>query len=748
VTVPTLTFNGRLPGVDCQPALPAAPPLISLDVAGFVGFAERGPLHLPVAVEDPNQYLAVFGGDVVLATDGGIPVYANLPGAVQAFFDNGGRRCYVVRVAGADARAARWPVPGMRLWQPDGTVGAVFVQAAWPGSWSVGYGVGTQLLSEPLAVTAPYTRADGRQPGALPLSPSSLLPLQRGDLLRLDLGPARPALYVTVGQVDRAHSVVQTGAEIAFGPQPASPPAPGGQLLLGPGAVTALPATVPVQGAWRLQLDLIIREVTAGAAQVAERWTSLGFSPAAAPSWLDVIQAAGDSPPDQTRSMLLRADPATMAAASTGLFLPVGMDELGTAAEFTDQDSGPSGEPGGVAGCDGLSSYQPASMFLDPQLRQETVYSLLSDADQLTVLAAQPRQLRGIHALIGVDEVALISVPDAVQRGWSPGARPPAAKPAPAAPPPPPDWSRFRCCPAPVTGAPGPAPATSAPAAADPPVPSYPVLDDPAGYDPAGLLEVQTAVIELCAARSDMLAVLSVPRHYDTAAVLAWLQQLSASAQPSQAGRIVLSPLSFAGFWHPWVSVVEPATPALAPLRDQPADGAVCGMIAARELARGAWVAPANVPLRGPVALTPSWPAPDTVRLFNAHANLLQAQPGTISALSAHTLATEPELLQVSVRRLIILLRKIALQVGSRYVFDTNTDRFRQLVRRRFERILAALTSLGALAAFQVGTDDSGATADSGELIVILQVAPTSPVEFITVSLVRAGDGLLDVVVR
>jgi uncharacterized protein len=747
VTVPTLTFNGRLPGVDCQPALPAGPQLITLDVAGFVGFAERGPLDLPVAVEDPNQYSAVFGGDVVLATDGGIPVYANLPGAVQAFFDNGGRRCYVVRVAGPDAQPARWPVPGMRLWQPDGVVEDVFLQAAWPGSWSAGYGVGSQLLTEPLAVTAPYLRAHGQDPGVLQLSAGSLLPLQRGDLLRLDLGPLLPGLYVTAGQTDLVHSTVQTGAEIAFRTDPGSPPQPDEQILLGPAAVAALPAILPVQGAWRLQLDLITRQVTAGAAQVVERWTSLGFNPGAAQSWLDVVQPAVDSTPDQTRSMLLRADAGTVAGASTGLFVPAGMDELGSPAEFTDPGAGPSGELAAQAGCDGLSSYAPADLFLDPQLRQETVYSLLTDADQLTVLAAQPRPLHGIHALTSVDEVALISMPDAVHLGWSPGAPPPAASPVHPAQPPPPDWSRFRDCAVPATQMP---PAPAAPAAG-PAAPPYPALNDPAGYDPAGMLAVQTAAVQLCAARSDMLAVLSVPRHYDTAAVLGWLQQLSANAQPSLAGRIVLSPLSFASFWHPWVSVVEPATPTLAPLRDQPADGAVCGMIAARELARGAWVAPANVPLRGPVALAPALSAADTVRLFNAHANLLRAQPGTISALSAHTLATEPGLLQVSVRRLIILLRKLALQQGSRYVFDTNTDRFRQLVRRRFERILAALTSYGALAAYQVVTDggtSTAANAADGQLIVTLQVAPTSPIEFITVSLVRAGDGLLDVVVR
>jgi phage tail sheath protein FI len=105
---------------------------------------------------------------------------------------------------------------------------------------------------------------------------------------------------------------------------------------------------------------------------------------------------------------------------------------------------------------------------------------------------------------------------------------------------------------------------------------------------------------------------------------------------------------------------------------------------------------------------------------------------------------------QVSVRRLIILLSKIALKEGSRYVFEPNTDRFRQLVLLRFQRLLAGLTRLGALAAFQVPTDGGTNTTDdvdNGPLIVTLRIAPTSPIEFITVTLIRAGDGLLDVVV-
>src|SRR5262245_51501339 len=69
---------------------------VRTDVAGFVGIAERGPLDTPVPVESWRQFQAHFGG----MTGRGYLAYA-----VRAFFENGGRRCWVVRVAARDPRA-------------------------------------------------------------------------------------------------------------------------------------------------------------------------------------------------------------------------------------------------------------------------------------------------------------------------------------------------------------------------------------------------------------------------------------------------------------------------------------------------------------------------------------------------------------------------------------------------------------------------------------------------------------------
>ena len=68
------------------------------DVAGFVGIAERGPLHTPVKIESSRQFTDRPSAD--RCRDG------YLAYAVAGFFENGGRTCWVVRVADPARRAA------------------------------------------------------------------------------------------------------------------------------------------------------------------------------------------------------------------------------------------------------------------------------------------------------------------------------------------------------------------------------------------------------------------------------------------------------------------------------------------------------------------------------------------------------------------------------------------------------------------------------------------------------------------
>ncbi len=85
-----------------------------MDIAGFVGFAARGPLHVPVPIEDAARFADVFGPplELVRDPDTGLMITSHLAAAVTAFFRMGGRRCWVVRVA--EAPAQRWfVVPGV-----------------------------------------------------------------------------------------------------------------------------------------------------------------------------------------------------------------------------------------------------------------------------------------------------------------------------------------------------------------------------------------------------------------------------------------------------------------------------------------------------------------------------------------------------------------------------------------------------------------------------------------------------------
>jgi uncharacterized protein len=89
----------QTPGVYYERLDAAAPgiQIIRTDIAGFVGIAQRGPLHRPVPIESWRQFQSCFGEVVGV----GYLAYT-----VRAFFENGGRRCWVVRVASEAAAAA------------------------------------------------------------------------------------------------------------------------------------------------------------------------------------------------------------------------------------------------------------------------------------------------------------------------------------------------------------------------------------------------------------------------------------------------------------------------------------------------------------------------------------------------------------------------------------------------------------------------------------------------------------------
>jgi phage tail sheath protein FI len=97
---------------------------VDTSTAGFLGIAERGPA-LPTLLTSFREYREIFGNYVREGMNDRYLAYA-----VEGFFQNGGRRCYVQRVIGTHATAAGT------------TIAAAFtISALSPGLWGNGIAI-------------------------------------------------------------------------------------------------------------------------------------------------------------------------------------------------------------------------------------------------------------------------------------------------------------------------------------------------------------------------------------------------------------------------------------------------------------------------------------------------------------------------------------------------------------------------------------------------------------------------------
>ena len=211
--------------------------------------------------------------------------------------------------------------------------------------------------------------------------------------------------------------------------------------------------------------------------------------------------------------------------------------------------------------------------------------------------------------------------------------------------------------------------------------------------------------------------------------------------------------LSYGALFHPWLQTAAGTaqTSATARVRAVPPDGAALGAMAQRAALRGAWVAPANQVLRDVLGTALQPDAAEWRALQDAQINLLRADPRGLMAMSADTLALETELRPINVRRLLTLLRRLALRRGTAYVFEPLGPVLRRAVQRSFSELLTDLFRRGAFAgatpeqAFQVRTNGgvgNAADEEAGRFIVELRVAPSLPLRFIGVQLAQSGERL------
>ena len=265
---------------------------------------------------------------------------------------------------------------------------------------------------------------------------------------------------------------------------------------------------------------------------------------------------------------------------------------------------------------------------------------------------------------------------------------------------------------------------------------------------PAVLMAVHMALLVMAAARGDLVAILSLPYPFRVEDAVNYVSLLTENAKEDSER----TP-SYGALYHPWIVTPDTTNSPPQSLRTLVPDGAVCGVIAATTLSAGSWIAPANIAVNNAVAIDPQLGDAVAEAFGVAQINLISNEPEGFLITNQNTLMTggNPDLGQLNVRRLLILLRRLALREGVRYMFNNISPALQRAVTRQFEQWMQILLARGAFAgstvadSYQVIADstlNSQSSMAQGQFIVQLRIAPSVPLRFLTVQLVQSGGQL------
>jgi phage tail sheath protein FI len=183
-----------------------------------------------------------------------------------------------------------------------------------------------------------------------------------------------------------------------------------------------------------------------------------------------------------------------------------------------------------------------------------------------------------------------------------------------------------------------------------------------------------------------------------------------------------------------------------------PPSAAAAGIIAQAEATYGVPHGPANVLVGGAVDVADAVSPARQDALHPLGINIYLRERDGIRLTAARTLSRDLAYRQLSVRRLMLLLRRTLQRKMRWVVFEPNTLALRNDLRQILRRYLQQLYAAGAFAgdteaqAFFVRCDDTvnpPQVVNAGELIVEIGVAPAEPTEFILIRLWSDGDGSL-----
>lgn len=195
---------------------------------------------------------------------------------------------------------------------------------------------------------------------------------------------------------------------------------------------------------------------------------------------------------------------------------------------------------------------------------------------------------------------------------------------------------------------------------------------------------------------------------------------------------------SRAAYYAPWLKISNPA--GGPPLTVHPG-GHVTGAIAANDIQRGVYKAPANISLNDVIGLERDITQREQDPLNQRGINVIRNFPGRgIRIWGARTTSSDPEWKYVNLRRYFIYLERSIDQGTQWAVFESNGDQLWSNVKRTVEDFLYNEWRNGALLgdkpekAFFVKCDRTTMTQndlDNGRLICLVGVAPLKPAEFV-----------------
>jgi phage tail sheath protein FI len=284
-------------------------------------------------------------------------------------------------------------------------------------------------------------------------------------------------------------------------------------------------------------------------------------------------------------------------------------------------------------------------------------------------------------------------------------------------------------------------PSTAAPQIAPPPPP--PPTEAAPSFSLDEVYQVQQALIQHCQDMQFRFAILDPPDF--------GYPKLHVDLGEVQSWRQRFDTM-YAALYYPWILVRDPLQLGNSIVRRVPPSGHVAGVYANGDLTVGVHQAPANAVVQWAQDLTTEVTSEMQGFLNPIDVDCIRSFSGRgIRVYGARTLSSDTSWQFINVRRLLFMIEH-ALQISMQWVvFEPNNVHLWHLLRVSISSFLEAEWKLGALAgntaeeSFYVkcdATNNSQATTSLGELFVEIGVAPTLPAEFVIFRIGRVGDTL------